>query len=151
MANYQLIKELCEQKGLTMKSLADKLEISETGLYQILRNQSTKVKTLEEIARVLDVPISSFFSDDLNDRLNFTEGEVSGLLKRMELAQMKSFSESIFIFLVKDKKGGYYMTKTGVLNLLFEFIESDKRMNRYGILIDKLLEEKKTKGDDNSQ
>ncbi len=35
------------------------------------------------------------------------------------------------------------MTKTGVLNLLFDFIESDKRMNRYGILIDKLLEDKK--------
>lgn len=143
MANYQLIRDICKEKGFSLKQLAEAIGITEPGLQKLLRTKSTKISTLESIAQQLEVPINQFFSDDPNDRLYFSEEEISNLLKKMEIAQMKSFSESIFIFLVKDQRGGYYMTKTGVLNLLFDFIESDKRMNRYGILIDKLLEDKK--------
>jgi transcriptional regulator with XRE-family HTH domain len=62
--NFNKIKNICEQKGLTIPQLAEKIDLSEAGLYQSFRNQSMKVDILEKISTALEVPIWVFF--DLN-------------------------------------------------------------------------------------
>lgn len=144
MANYDLIKKLCEEKGLTLRQFADKLNMSETGLYQIFRNKSTKVSTLEDIARTLEVPVSVFFDADPHGRVYFTFMEIDEFLNKAYNAQLGGFTDHLFTYLIKEDDR-YYITKTGILNLMFAFIEDEKRWNRYGILIDKLLEERNDK------
>ena len=57
MTKADRIKELLKEKGLTQKDLCISLNISQNGLKKMFDNDSYKVKTLEEIAKYLDVEI----------------------------------------------------------------------------------------------
>ena len=61
--NYDKIKILSEEKNLAIKNLAQKIGITEAGLHQMVRNKSIKVDILENIASILDVPVSYFFEE----------------------------------------------------------------------------------------
>jgi transcriptional regulator with XRE-family HTH domain len=63
--DYSRIKELCDRQRVPIKELAAKCNITEAGLYQMLRNQSMKIDILEKIAEVLRVPINAFFEAEL--------------------------------------------------------------------------------------
>lgn len=63
-ANFKIIKKIAEEKGITLKWLADRVGISQQGLSFILKENTTKVDTLIKIANELQVPISSFFEMD---------------------------------------------------------------------------------------
>lgn len=60
--NYR-IKEVCRQKGMMMKDLAEKLGMSEVGLSKSLNGNPT-VGRLEEIAKVLEVDFMDLFEQD---------------------------------------------------------------------------------------
>ncbi|MEI6684172.1 MAG: helix-turn-helix transcriptional regulator [Bacteroidota bacterium] len=62
--NFSKIKILCDEKRLTIPQLAEKVGISEAGLYQSFRTKSMKVDVLEKIVQVLEVPIWVFFDLD---------------------------------------------------------------------------------------
>jgi transcriptional regulator with XRE-family HTH domain len=62
--NFNKIKIICDEKGLTVPQLAEKIGFSEAGLYQSFRKKSMKVDILEKIAQVLEVPIWVFFDLD---------------------------------------------------------------------------------------
>ena len=57
--NYR-IKEVCRQKGLMMKDLAEKLGMSEVGLSKSLNGNPT-INRLEEIVKVLEVDFMELF------------------------------------------------------------------------------------------
>ena len=63
MANLQIIRELSREKKISLKELAGIVGITEQGLQKIIRDNSTKVDTMESIAKALQVPISVFFDD----------------------------------------------------------------------------------------
>lgn len=63
MANLLKIKEFAEKKNIPLEHVAKDSGITVQGLYKIIRENSTKVETLEKIAKSLDVPISVFFED----------------------------------------------------------------------------------------
>lgn len=67
MANLR-IKELCKQKGITQKELAERIGLSPVGLAKAVAGNST-VNTLEKIADGLGVNISDLFE---NNSLNAT-------------------------------------------------------------------------------
>lgn len=60
--NYR-IKEVCRQKGLMMKDLAEKLGMTEVGLSKSLNGNPT-VSRLEEIAKVLGVNFMELFEQE---------------------------------------------------------------------------------------
>ena len=64
MANLKKIKDLAQQRGVTLARIAEAVDITPTGLSLIIRENSTRVETLEKIADFLNVPISSFFDDE---------------------------------------------------------------------------------------
>lgn len=64
MANLQKIKTLVASvPGMSMESLATQLGITPQALSKLIRLNSTKIETLEAIARILNVPVTVFFDD----------------------------------------------------------------------------------------
>lgn len=63
MANLQIIKNILKDKGLTVRYLANELGMSEQGLQKLIRENSTKIETLESIAKILKVSIMVFFDE----------------------------------------------------------------------------------------
>ena len=63
MANFQLIKTLTRQKGMTLAQLAEGLEITPAGVTTIITTNSTNTKTIEKIAHILGVRVGVFFDE----------------------------------------------------------------------------------------
>lgn len=61
MANLLLIRDIAENKNITLRMLASRVGISEDGLQKLITKGSTKTSTLETIARALEVPVGIFF------------------------------------------------------------------------------------------
>lgn len=60
------IKTIIASKGMTIKEVAEKMGISPQTLGNIVNDKNNpNVSTLERIAKVLDVPVSSLFTDYL--------------------------------------------------------------------------------------
>ena len=55
------IKEVCQEKRMTQKDLAEKLGITDISLNKTLRGEYPQLQTLEKIASALNVPISELF------------------------------------------------------------------------------------------
>ena len=64
MANLQKIKTIAKSKGITMAELAAEVGLTPTGLGLIIKSNKTMTDKLEEIARVLEVRVSTFFDED---------------------------------------------------------------------------------------
>jgi transcriptional regulator with XRE-family HTH domain len=60
----QQIKKACREQGINIQQLAKRpgVDMSTSGLYAALANNSLKVTTLEAIARELSTPVTSFFA-----------------------------------------------------------------------------------------
>lgn len=54
------IKDLCKEKGILVKELAQKIGITDIGLRQSLNGNPT-IGTLEKIAEALDVEVTELF------------------------------------------------------------------------------------------
>lgn len=63
MLNLQKIKSLASESGTTLVDVAKQLGISKQSLNQMIRENSTKVSTLERIAEILGVPVATFFDE----------------------------------------------------------------------------------------
>jgi len=80
MANLTIIRELCKDKKITLSELSEKINISYAGMQRILSTNSTKIDTLEKIADVLNVPISSFFDESKKNQLKQTQSELFSMI-----------------------------------------------------------------------
>jgi phage repressor protein C with HTH and peptisase S24 domain len=56
------VKETAQSKGIALKNLAAKIDMTETGFYAMIRNKSMKVETLQKISKVLQVEPEVFFN-----------------------------------------------------------------------------------------
>lgn len=63
MANLLVIKHLLKERNISIRDFSKELGITEQGLQKLIRENSTKVETLELIAQKLNVSISVFFDD----------------------------------------------------------------------------------------
>lgn len=64
MVDLSIIKILSKEKGISLRELSIAIGISEQGLHKLIKENSTKVDTLDSIAKVLNVPISVFFQEN---------------------------------------------------------------------------------------
>ena len=55
------IKKIVEEKGITLKSVCDKIEMSQNNLHKCIRDNRIEAGVLEKIANVLNVHVSYFF------------------------------------------------------------------------------------------
>jgi transcriptional regulator with XRE-family HTH domain len=67
MANFQIIKDLCEKKNITIRELATRIGMRDEAVHHLVKKGSTNTSTLEKIAQELDVPVGYFFDDTPNN------------------------------------------------------------------------------------
>jgi transcriptional regulator with XRE-family HTH domain len=82
------IKFLCDKKNITLKKLASEIDVSETGLHQMINKSSMKVETLVKIADFLDVPLSYFFEDSEKNTNIVDANDFLEVLKQMVIEKM---------------------------------------------------------------
>ena len=68
MAHFRIL-EICKERGITQKELAEIIGIARVGLSKAL-NGNTTIGTLEKVATALNVPIVSLFEAE-NDFIAF--------------------------------------------------------------------------------
>ena len=56
------IKELCKERGILLKDLAARLNITAIGLSQSINQEYPQLQTLERIANALNVEVSELFA-----------------------------------------------------------------------------------------
>ena len=64
--DYSRIKIELEHKGISVRELCYKIDVTEQGLQQMIRKKSMKVEVLERISKVLYLPVSYWFEDEKN-------------------------------------------------------------------------------------
>jgi transcriptional regulator with XRE-family HTH domain len=63
MANFLIIRDLCESKNITIRELASKVDMSDISIHSLIKKGRTNTETLEKIAKILGVPIGIFFDE----------------------------------------------------------------------------------------
>lgn len=62
--NYNKIKELAEQKNISVKYILAEIDMTAPGYYSAIKNDTLKIRDLEKIAKILGVPVSYFFEEN---------------------------------------------------------------------------------------
>ena len=106
--DFNKIKLICEEQRLSIPQLAEKIGISEAGLYQSLRNQSMKVDILEKIAQELNVPVWIFFDPNPQTQIEEITKEVQEFIVKIQILEA---SNSALIKEVKGLNDLYITTK----------------------------------------
>lgn len=65
MLNLQKVKDLAKEKSISLNYVAEKLDMTPQALSRMLKENSTKVTTLEQLASIFKVSVSYFFDEDL--------------------------------------------------------------------------------------
>ncbi len=108
MANLKKIKMLCYDRNITMDELAKSVGITHQGLGKIIRDSSTRVDTLEKIAKCLKVPISYFFDESIETIVageNQYLKEIESLKKDIEQKdRIIKLQEKVIESLEREKK-----------------------------------------------
>lgn len=63
MANLAIIKDLCKDRGISVRKLAECLGWRPSTLQAMIDNNSTKIENLERIAEFFGVSVSTFFGE----------------------------------------------------------------------------------------
>lgn len=63
MANLLKIKELAREQGLTIEQIASEADMTPQALHKLIRENSTKIETLERLSCILKVSPRIFFDD----------------------------------------------------------------------------------------
>lgn len=106
MYDLTLIRKLCQEKGITLKALAEKIGITQAGIQYILQTNTTKIVTLKKIADVLDVDIAYFLLDNngkdektIHNEILFYKDKYYNLLEQYNQLLVD------YVELIKDKDG----------------------------------------------
>ena len=65
--NYEKLKNLTRIKGLTIKTLAGAVGLTDAGFHKSIKENSFRVDTLEKCAEVLDITVCYFFDCEPGD------------------------------------------------------------------------------------
>jgi transcriptional regulator with XRE-family HTH domain len=90
---YNKIKSELEKRKITVKDFCRKLDVTEQGLYQMIRNESMKIDLLERISALLQVPISFWFDDQDSEqptvkKIKKQKTEKKALLKAQQVDEV---------------------------------------------------------------
>lgn len=88
MANLQLIKLIAEKKKMALTELAERVGVSEQQIHLMVRKNSTKIETLEKIANVLQVPVSSFFDEEPTAESYHQYGDRNLMAKKIKIDKL---------------------------------------------------------------
>lgn len=104
MANFTKIKLLAKKKGVTLHEVARAINITPVGLSRIMRENTIRTTTLEDLCEYFDVSADYFFTDDENFIQLSDDNE-----------QNKTVAEAIKIKMNNDRVSGSELARrTGI-------------------------------------
>ncbi len=118
-SEYQInskIKFLAKIRGITIKLLAEKINMTESGLYSTLKNNSIKVKTLHDISTVLDVELTYFLNPTQNSGELFKDFEA----KKDALLPLLIKKDGVLEILNQSK--GFTEAEAGLISEIFNLV-----------------------------
>lgn len=98
MANLYVIRDLCERKKITIRELAHRINRDESTIQSAIRRGSTNSTTIEDIARVLNVPAGMFFDGFAPDNSETQTREIE------HLRQLLAEKERLISVLLEERK-----------------------------------------------
>lgn len=109
--NYNIIDVILKTKKLTKKYLYEAIEMSKGGFDRTVTNDTLKVRDLEKMAKVLDVPVCLFFNEEGIEKVqNFFNGienaQVSignATSQKGEFGSKKETSTNNELFMLREK------------------------------------------------
>lgn len=92
MANLKLIKDIAEERGISIRRLSEQTGISLNQIHLMCRTNSTKIQTLESIAKALGVRVSVFFdeSEDISPSVESQKESTELIELRAEISRLKN-------------------------------------------------------------
>lgn len=92
MANLKLIKDIAEERGISIRRLSEQTGISLNQIHLMCRTNSTKIQTLESIAKALGVRVSVFFdeSEDISPSAESQKESTELIELRAEISHLKN-------------------------------------------------------------
>jgi len=87
--DYSRIKNELERKNLSIRELCNKIDVTEQGLHQMIRNQSMKIEVLERISSALEIPVTFWFEKQTNTRNSGSNKRMSAPLSGSKLSYEK--------------------------------------------------------------
>lgn len=103
MVNLLKIKDLAKSKKIALNDVADQLGMTPQALSRMIKDNSTKVSTLEKICEIFDVPIGYFFNSDVEiPNTQETGGEPMESKSKEEVARL-SDSERAELMVLRER------------------------------------------------
>ena len=84
------IRAECRKRRIRIYALSAEIGLTEAGFYKMLSVGSIKVRTLEKIAKVLDLPMTWFFEKELPVQHHDAGSADSGQLMENQIAGRKN-------------------------------------------------------------
>ena len=91
--NLLHIKKFSEEKGVSIRKLAESIGMSEQNLHRCIRVNQIQAHQLEQIAYLLDVPVVCFFDEEVvceNNKI----GKISGTGNKVQQGHVNVMLES---------------------------------------------------------
>lgn len=98
MANLLIIRDLCEQKKITIRELAKRIGRDTSSIQSAIRRGSTNTTTVELIANELGVPAGIFFDGFPEDGTGEQAREIA------HLKQLLAEKERTIAILMREQK-----------------------------------------------
>jgi transcriptional regulator with XRE-family HTH domain len=64
MANFQKIKEIAKERGISLGAIAEQIGMTPTGLSLVMKTNKTMTDKIEMIAKLLHVKVGVFFDEE---------------------------------------------------------------------------------------
>ena len=87
--DYSRIKNELEHKNISIRELCCKIDVTEQGLHQMIRNKSMKIDVLERISKVLELPVTYWFENQISTRNTALNKGMSNPLSGSKLSHEK--------------------------------------------------------------
>ena len=72
--DYSRLKKKLKLTGYSVKTISDEIGMTDAGLYKAINNNTLKIRDLESIATVLNVPINYFFEKNPSSEKSMNVG-----------------------------------------------------------------------------
>jgi len=87
--DYSRIKSELEHKNISIRELCCRIDVTEQGLHQMIRNKSMKIEVLERISNVLELPVTYWFENQISARGIMSNTRLSNALSGTKLSHEK--------------------------------------------------------------
>ena len=99
MSYVQIIKQLAKKNSMTLREISSRLNMSEAGFHQSLKNNTLKVESLERVAEIFNVPTCMFFGSNSKtenlELIHILKGKIKALETQNEgLNNLVSFQST---------------------------------------------------------